>query len=82
MYWFKLSAQAEYDTRSLFKRFKFYFSETICYTMIKKHNMPYYLLIAGGRIVGCVRFPSVLALWEMQIALSRTRTRVADFIFN
>ena len=31
-------------------------------------SLPSYLSIAGGRVVGCIPFPRVLALCEMQIA--------------
>ena len=42
--------------------------------------MSYYLLIAGGRIVGCILFLMSLAKWEMQTAWSRIWTRVPVFI--
>ena len=39
--------------------------------------MPYYLPIAGGRIIGFIPFPRVLVLCEMKSVLSRIWTRVA-----
>ena len=39
--------------------------------------MPYYLPIAGGRIIGIIPFPMVLVLYEMQSVSSRIWTRVA-----
>ena len=44
----------------------FSFSETGCYTKMKEHSLPYYLLIAGRRIIGFIPFPKVLVLCEMQ----------------
>ena len=29
----------------------------VCHTMVKKSNLPYYLPIDGGRIIGLIRFP-------------------------
>ena len=46
------------------------------YTMVKKLSLPYYLLIVGGRIVGCIPFLSLIVLCEMQMAKSRIWTRV------
>ena len=40
-------------------------------------TLPYYLPIAGGRIIGFIPFPRVLVLCEMQSVLSRIWTRVA-----
>ena len=34
-------------------------------------SLPYYLPIAGGRIIGFIPFPRVLVQCEMQLALSR-----------
>ena len=34
-------------------------------------SLPYYLPIAGGRIIGFIPFPRVLVLCEMQSVLSR-----------
>ena len=36
-----------------------------------KSSLSYYLLIAGGRVVGLISFPMVLVLWEMQSASSK-----------
>ena len=38
---------------------------------------PYYLPIAGGRIIGFIPFPRVLVLCEMELVSSRIWTRVA-----
>ena len=38
---------------------------------VKKPSLSYYLLIAGGRIVGFICFLKVLALWEKQTAVTR-----------
>ena len=46
-------------------------NQTGCHTKIKEPSLPYYLLIGEGRIVGCISFFRVLALCEMQTALSR-----------
>ena len=45
-----------------------FFFKTGCHI---KLNQPYYLPIAGGRIVGCISFPKILAQCVMQMALSR-----------
>ena len=78
-----LSARAGYDTRSIFKRSfpglnsEFSFSLTSCLTTAEKIGLPYYLPIAGGRIIGFIPFPRVLVLCEMQSVSSRIWTRVA-----
>ena len=46
-------------------------------TKAKEFNLPYYLPIAGERIIGFIPFPRVLALCEMQSASSRIWTRAA-----
>ena len=38
---------------------------------VNEPSQPYNLPIAGERIMGCIPFPVVLVLWEMQTALSR-----------
>ena len=43
-------------------------------------SLPYYLPIAGGRIIGFIPFPRVLVLCEMQSVSSRIWTRV-DTLF-
>ena len=67
------SARAGYDTRSVFKRsltgFNSEFSfSTSCHTKAEEPSQPYYLPIAGGRIIGFIPFPRVLVLCEMQSA--------------
>ena len=77
------AAQAGYDTRSLFKRSltvlnsEFSFSQTSFLTKAEEPSLPYYLPIAGGRIIGFIPFPRVLVLCEMQSVMSRIWTRVA-----
>ena len=74
------SARAGYDTRSIFKRSltglnsEFSFSQTSCLTKAEEISLPYYLPIAGGRIIEFIPFPMVL--WEMQSVSSRFWTRV------
>ena len=46
---------------------KFSFSHTGFYTKIRELSLPWYLLIAGEKIVGF--FPKVLAIWKMQKGL-------------
>ena len=76
------SARARYDTRSIFKRSltglnsEFSFSHTSCLTKAKELSLPYYLPIAGGRIIGFIPFPRVLVLCEMQSVSSRIWTPV------
>ena len=76
------SARAGYDTRSIFKRSltglnsEFSFSYTSYLTKAEKPSLPYYLPIAGGRIIGFIPFPRVLVLCEMQSVSSRIWTRV------
>ena len=80
------SVRAGYDTRSISKRSltclnsEFSFSSTRCLTKGEELCLPYYLPIAGGRIIGFIAFPSVLVLCEMQSVSSRIWTRVAVFI--
>ena len=70
-------ALAGYDTRAIFKRSltglnsEFSFSLTSCLTKAEEPSLPYYLLIAGGRLIGFIPFPRVLVLCEMQSASSR-----------
>ena len=71
------SARAGYDTRSIFKRSltglnsELSFSSTSYLTKAEKPSLPYYLPIAGGRIIGFKHFPRVLVLCKMQSASSR-----------
>ena len=72
------SAQAGYDTRSIFKQSltglnsEFSFSYTSCLTKAEEPSLSYYLPIGGGRIIEFIPFPRVLVLCEMQSVLSRT----------
>ena len=65
------SGRTGYDTRSIFKRsltgfnLEFFFSWTSCLTKAEEPSLPYYLRIAGGRIIGLIPFPRVLVLCEM-----------------
>ena len=69
--------RAGYDTRSIFKRSltglnpEFSFSKTSCLTKAEEPSLPYYLPIAGGRMIGFIPFPWVLELCEMQSVLAR-----------
>ena len=56
---------------------EFSFSKTSRLTKAKEPSLPYYLPIAGGRIIGFIPFPRVLVLCEMQSVSSRIWTRVA-----
>ena len=82
------SAQAGYDTRSIFKRSltglnsEFSFSYTSCLTNADEHSLSHYLPIDGGRIIGFIPFPRVLVLCEMQLVSSRIWTCVAVSISN
>ena len=76
------------DPRSIFKQSligmnsEFSFSSTSCYTKVKEPSQPYYLPIAGGRIVGFIPFRRVLVLCEMQSVSFRIWTRFTVSIFN
>ena len=48
-----------------------WFSKTSCHTKVKEDNVPYYLLIAGKRIVGFITFPRLLVLCKIQIDTNR-----------
>ena len=56
---------------------EFSFSQTGCHSKIKELSLPYYLPIAGGRIIGFIPFPRVLVQCEMQSVTSRIWIRVA-----
>ena len=56
---------------------EFSFSQTSCLAKAEEPSLPYYLRIAGGRIIGFIPFPRVLVLCEMQSVSSRIWTRVA-----
>ena len=45
--------------------------DTSCLTKAEEPSLPYYLPIAGGRIIGFIPFPRVLVLCEMQSVTSR-----------
>ena len=45
---------------------EFSFSKSSCHTKLKEPTLPYYLPIAGERIIRFILFPKVLVLWEMQ----------------
>ena len=47
---------------------EFSFSYTSCLTKAEEPSLPYYLPIAGGRIIGFILFPRVLVLCELQLA--------------
>ena len=76
------TARAGYDTRSIFKwsliglNSEFSFSWTSFLTKAEETSLPYYLPIAGGRIIGFIPFPRVLVRCEMQSVSSRIWTRV------
>ena len=55
---------------------EFSFSYTGCHIKVKESSLPYYLPIAGGRIVGVIPFPKIFVLCEMQSVSSRIWTRV------
>ena len=48
-----------------------------CHTEVKEPSLPYYLPIAGGRIIGSSLSPRILKLYEMQTASSRIWTKVS-----
>ena len=56
---------------------EFSFSLSSCLTKAEEPCLPYYLLIAGGRIIGFIPFARVLVLCEMQSVSFRIWTRVA-----
>ena len=72
-----LSARAGYNTRSICKRnltglhSEFSFSKTNCLTKAEETSLPYYLPIAGRRIIGFIPFPRVLVICEMSSISSR-----------
>ena len=57
------SARARYDTRSIVYwsltglNSEFSFSKTSCLTKAEEPSLPYYLPIAGRRIIGFIPFP-------------------------
>ena len=81
-----LPARARYDT--IFKRSltglnsEFSFSGTGCHTKIKELSLPNYLPTAGGRMIGCIPFPRILALYKMQTVSSTIWTWIAESILS
>ena len=69
------SARTGYDTRSMLKRSLtdlnsgFSFTLSNCLAKAEEPSLPYYLPIAGGRIIGFIPFPRVLVLCENAISL-------------
>ena len=59
------SAQAGYDTRSIFKRSLTGLNSEFSFPNAEEPSLPYYLPIARGRIFGFIPFPRVLVLCEM-----------------
>ena len=82
------SAQARCDTRSIFNKsltglnsdFSLYL--TVWHIKVKEFYLLGHLLTAGGRIVGCIPLPTVLALCEIQTASISIWTLVAVSISN
>ena len=78
------SAQAGYDTWSIFNAEfnRFWIQSFPSPRLVASHkaeepSLPYYLPIAGGRIIGFIPFPRVLVLCEMLSVRSRIWTRVS-----
>ena len=66
------------DVNFLFNRFGFRVFLLLDHlTKAEEPNLPYYLTIAGGRLIESITFPRVLVLSEMHSSSSRTWTRVA-----
>ena len=70
------STQAGYDTRSIFKR-SLIQSFPSPGLDAEETSLSYYLPIAGGRIIGFIPFPRVLALCEIQSVSTGIWTHVA-----
>ena len=51
----------------------------LIYIKVKELSLPYYLLIAGERIVGFILFLRILGLCEMQIILFRILAQLAEY---
>ena len=59
------SARTGYDTKSIFLNSEFSFSEISCLTKAEEPSLPYYLSIAGGRIIWIHTFPKgISAMWN------------------
>ena len=68
-------AQGQFFKRSLTGlKSELSFSFTSCLTKAEEPSKPFYLSIAGGRIIGFIPFPRVLVLCEMQSVSSRIWT--------
>ena len=76
-------AWVEWETKAICKQSltglnsEFAFSLTGCQTKVKEPSLPYYLSIAGGRVIGFIPFPKVLVLCEMQTASTKIWTLAA-----
>ena len=57
--------------------FEMKYRSRLCY--FEEPSLPYYLPIAGGRIIGFIPFPRVLVLCEMQLVFSRIWTHFYVF---
>ena len=55
--------QRQYLSGGLNSEFSF---STNCFTKAEEPSLPYYLPLAGGRILGFIPFPRVLVLCELQ----------------
>ena len=72
------STQAGYDTRSIFKQCLTCLNSE--FSKAEEPHLPYYLPIAGGRIIGFIPYPRVLVLRKMQSVSSRIWTCVTESI--
>ena len=61
---------------------EFFFFLSDFHTKIKQHSLPYYLYLAGERILRFIPFPSVLALCEILISDLNSNHRVHCALFN
>ena len=76
--WTRVAVSISYDdnhytTGTFIHRFEF---RVFLFTKAEEPSLPYYLSIAGGRLIGFIPFPRVLVLCEMQSISSRIWTRV------
>ena len=73
--------QGEFFKRSLTDlNSEFSFSYTSCLTKAVEPSLPYYLPIAGGRIIGFIPSPRVLVLCEMQSVQDLNSCRRVQFL--
>ena len=49
---------------------------------VEEFSLPYYLLIAGGRIVRFILFPRILALWNTALSISYDSKHYTTSIFR